>query len=69
MDAMAWVGGARSPPLGPGGAVSGGAAALPVLDAITRSLEAEREQWFLWLPVVFGSGIALLSCCRASPDC
>ena len=56
---MAWVGGARSPPLGPGGAVSGGAAALPVLDAIARSLEAEREQWFLWLPVVFGSGIAL----------
>jgi len=28
---------------------------LPVLDAIARSLEAEREQWFLWLPVVFGS--------------
>ena len=56
---MAWVGGARSPPLGPGGAVSGGAGTLSVLGTIARSLEAEREQWFLWLPVVFGAGIAL----------
>jgi competence protein ComEC len=32
---------------------------LPFLGAIVRSLEAEQECWFLWLPVMFGAGIAL----------
>jgi competence protein ComEC len=26
---------------------------------IVRQLEAEQERWFLWLPVMFGAGIAL----------
>src|SRR5262249_23171785 len=34
-------------------------AALPLLDAVARQLEAEQERWFLWLPVMFGCGIAL----------
>ena len=40
-----------------------------------RHLEAEQERWFLWLPVLFGAGIALyfslavgavtsVACCR-----
>ena len=29
------------------------------LSALGRSLEAEQERWFLWLPVLFGAGIAL----------
>jgi competence protein ComEC len=32
---------------------------LPLLAAIARNIEAEQEQWFLWLPVMFGAGIAL----------
>jgi competence protein ComEC len=27
--------------------------------ALVRNLEAEQERWFLWLPVLFGAGIAL----------
>lgn len=42
-----------------GGVGAGNAGALPFLGAVARSLEAEREQWFLWLPVMFGAGIAL----------
>ena len=30
-----------------------------LIGALARSLEAEQEQWFLWLPVMFGAGIAL----------
>ena len=26
---------------------------------LVRHLEAEQERWFLWLPVMFGGGIAL----------
>ena len=26
---------------------------------LARKLEAEQERWFLWLPVMFGGGIAL----------
>jgi competence protein ComEC len=54
---MARVGGARSWPFGaraPAGAGSG-----RLLAAVARQLEAEQERWFLWLPVLFGSGIAL----------
>src|SRR6185295_14020782 len=50
--AGAWPFGARrSSPLG--------AAAGRLLAGIARQLEAEQERWFLWLPVLFGAGIAL----------
>ena len=29
------------------------------IGALVRNLEAEQEQWFLWLPVMLGAGIAL----------
>ena len=32
---------------------------MPLLGAVARNLEAEQERWFLWLPVMFGGGIAL----------
>jgi competence protein ComEC len=35
------------------------AAPWPLLGALVRNLEAEQERWFLWLPVLFGAGIAL----------
>jgi competence protein ComEC len=35
------------------------AAAVRFIAALARALEAEQERWFLWLPVLFGSGIAL----------
>ena len=57
---MAQVGRARRRPLGVGGLTSGReAGALPLIGAIARNLEAEQERWFLWLPVMFGAGIAL----------
>jgi competence protein ComEC len=57
---MVQVGGAESRPLGVAELTSGPtAASLPLLGAIVRNLEAEQERWFLWLPVMFGAGIAL----------
>jgi competence protein ComEC len=57
---MAQVGGAGTRPLGIGGLVAESTAGtLPLLGAIARNLEAEQERWFLWLPVMFGGGIAL----------
>ncbi len=29
-----------------------------LLDALTHQLEAEHDRWFLWLPVLFGAGVA-----------
>jgi competence protein ComEC len=56
---MAQVSGAE-PRLGDaGGLALGGWSRLPLLAAIARNLEAEQERWFLWLPVMFGVGIAL----------
>ena len=57
---MVQVGGAEPRPLGVAELTSGPtAASLPLLGAIVRNLEAEQERWFLWLPVMFGAGIAL----------
>jgi competence protein ComEC len=57
---MVQVGGAEPRPLGVAELTSGPAAAsFPLLGAIVRNLEAEQERWFLWLPVMFGAGIAL----------
>jgi competence protein ComEC len=38
------------------------------LSALARSLEAEQERWFLWLPVQFGAGIALYFALPAEPS-
>jgi competence protein ComEC len=46
----------------PGGTVAG-----RLLAAIVRQLEAEQERWFLWLPVLFGTGIALYFALPAEP--
>jgi hypothetical protein len=59
--AMAQVGGAEPRSLGVGGSTSdpaAGSGSLPLLGAVARCLEAEQERWFLWLPVMFGGGIA-----------
>ena len=57
---MVQVGGAEPRPLGVAELTSGPtAASLQLLGAIVRNLEAEQERWFLWLPVMFGAGIAL----------
>jgi competence protein ComEC len=37
------------------------------LGALARRLEAEQERWFLWLPVLFGAGIALYFALPAEP--
>jgi competence protein ComEC len=55
---MARVGGARSWPWGKGRPAEADAA-WSLLGAVARSLEAEQERWFLWLPVMFGAGVAL----------
>ena len=56
---MAQVGGAGSWPLAAGSRSTSGPAQWPLLGALVRNLEAEQERWFLWLPVLFGAGIAL----------
>src|SRR5215510_12905409 len=62
---MAQVGGADGLGGAGGQALGGGrrAAVLAALiwlpGAIGRQLDAEQERWFLWLPVLFGTGIAL----------
>ena len=38
------------------------------LSALARNLEAEQERWFLWLPVLFGAGIALYFSLSAEPS-
>jgi hypothetical protein len=38
-----------------------------LLAALVHHLEAEQDRWFLWLPVLFGAGMALyffISSCR-----
>ena len=55
---MVQVGGAEPRPLGVGGLTSEPMAPA-LLRALARNLEAEQERWFLWLPVMFGAGIAL----------
>jgi competence protein ComEC len=56
---VAEVGGIQSHLAGVDGTPAATAAAWPLLGAIARNLEAEQERWFLWLPVMFGAGIAL----------
>jgi len=55
---MAQVGGAGWRPAGAGGLASPAAARLPLWAWLARNLEVEQERWFLWLPVMFGAGIA-----------
>lgn len=62
---MAQVGGASE--TAPGGGAPAVAAILWVLDAIEHQLEAEQDRWFLWLPVMFGAGIALYFALPSEP--
>src|SRR3977135_3374137 len=65
---MAQVGGVETRPLGVAGlAPSPAAGELSLLGLLTRNLEAEQERWFLWLPVMFGAGIALYFLLPAEP--
>jgi competence protein ComEC len=38
-----------------------------LLAAVARQLETEQDRWFLWLPVLFGTGIALYFALPAEP--
>ena len=64
---MAQVSATEPRPTDAGGFAADRAARLPLLDALTRQLEAEQERWFLWLPVLFGGGIALYFLLPAEP--
>jgi competence protein ComEC len=64
---MTQVGGAGAWPFGIRRIAPGGTAAGRLLAAIGRQLEAEQERWFLWLPVLFGAGIALYFALPAEP--
>ena len=37
------------------------------LAALRATLEAEQDRWFLWLPVMYGAGVALYFSLRAEP--
>ena len=59
---MAQIGGAGGAGAGALGASQGTSAIALIawlLAAAARRLEAEQDRWFLWLPVLFGAGIAL----------
>jgi competence protein ComEC len=64
---MVHVGGARPWPFGGRGRAAGPPAAARLLAALARQLEAEQERWFLWLPVLFGAGIALYFALPSEP--
>src|SRR5262245_45868501 len=64
---MVQVGGAGPWTFGARAGAPAGTAGGRVVAAIARRLEAEQERWFLWLPVLFGSGIALYFALRAEP--
>ena len=64
---MVQVGGARPWPFGARRRAPAGTVAGRLIAAIGRRLEAEQEHWFLWLPVLFGSGIALYFALPAEP--
>src|SRR5262245_23888020 len=64
---MARVGGAGPWPFGVRRSAPAGTAAGRLLAAIARQLEAEQDRWFLWLPVLFGTGIALYFALPAEP--
>src|SRR5262245_12242484 len=64
---MARVGGARPWPFGARRSAPAGTAAGRLLAAVARQLEAEQDRWFLWLPVLFGTGIALYFSLASEP--
>jgi competence protein ComEC len=64
---MVQAGGARPWPFGARRRVPAGTAAGRLLAAIGHQLDAEQEHWFLWLPVLFGSGVALYFALPAEP--
>lgn len=55
---MAQVSGIEPRPTDAGGLAADRAARFSLLAALTRQLEAEHDRWFLWLPVLFGGGVA-----------
>jgi len=59
---MAAIGGADA-----GAAGSAAPPRLALNAVLARQLEAEQEQWFLWLPVMFGGGIAFYFWLPAEP--
>jgi competence protein ComEC len=67
---MAQVGGAGGWGAGPLGAGRGASALSAVASlpaALGRQLEAEQDRWFLWLPALFGAGIALYFALPSEP--
>ena len=43
------------------------AGAMPLHVRLARQLEAEYDRWFLWLPVLFGAGIAFYFALPSEP--
>jgi competence protein ComEC len=64
---MVRVRGAGPWPFGARRGAPAGTAAGRLIAAVARQLEAEQDRWFLWLPVLFGGGIALYFALRAEP--
>jgi len=56
---MAQVGRARPWPFDARRGAPAGTAAGRLIAGLARQLETEQDRWFLWLPVLFGTGIAL----------
>jgi competence protein ComEC len=52
--------------VGPAAGAQGALWAAP-LAWLARNLEDEQERWFLWLPVMFGAGIAFYFLLPAEP--
>jgi competence protein ComEC len=65
---MTQVGGAGTGTAGSGHSASALAAADRLRAALLGQLEAEQERWFLWLPVLFGCGIAVYFALPSEPS-
>ncbi len=56
------------PSSGPAAAARRFAAGFPGSALVMEQLERERARWFVWLPVAFGSGIAIYFALPSEPD-
>ncbi|HEX5959189.1 MAG TPA: ComEC/Rec2 family competence protein [Hyphomicrobiaceae bacterium] len=61
------MGGTGAPPFGGRPRATALTVAAWLLAAVERQVEAEQDRWFLWLPVLFGAGIALYFALPSEP--
>jgi competence protein ComEC len=65
---VAQVSGIEPRPVDAGGFAVHRPSRRSLLEALTLQLEVEHDRWFLWLPVLFGGGVALYFMLPSEPE-